>query len=99
MKRLNKYIDRLRNTTVDGVCDEVCLELGKDPIHQLIVVNYLKMVDRKPITYNNFFPLRYQVLLSEIQVQYAEYIVVKRDTDKLKMLRKEEMQVIADIGK
>ena len=99
MKRLNKYIDRLRNTTVDGVCDEVCLELVKDPIPKLIVVNYLKMVDRKPITYNNFFPLRYQVLLSEIQVQYAEYIVVKRDTDKLKMLRKEEMQVIADIGK
>ena len=28
----NKYLDNWRNPAVDGVCDEACLGLGKDPI-------------------------------------------------------------------
>ena len=61
--RLKKYLERLRNPMVDGVCDEGCLELGKDPIHRLTVVNCLKIIGSNPITYDNSFPLRYRVLL------------------------------------
>ena len=63
-KRLKKLLEILRNPTVVGVCDEGYLELGEDPIPQMTVANVLKMIGRKPITYNSFLPLRYQAFLS-----------------------------------
>ena len=50
--RLNKFLERLGNPTVDGVCDEGDLKLGKDPFLQMTVVNCLKMIGSKPITYS-----------------------------------------------
>ena len=39
-----------------------------------------------------------RALLSEYQVKYVEYIIVKRDTEKLEVSRREIIQVIPDLG-
>ena len=54
-KILNKSMDKLGNPTVYGVCDEGGLELGKDPVPQITVSNFLKMIGRKTIIYENTF--------------------------------------------
>ena len=38
---LKKLLEALSNPTVDGVCDEGDLELGKDPVPQTTVDNCL----------------------------------------------------------
>ena len=53
-----------------------------------------KSIGRKPITYENYFPLRYQAFLSKRQIKYVEDIVVTRDTVKLGISSKEVIQVV-----
>ena len=57
--RLNKSPETLRNPTVDGVCDEGGLELGKDPFPLMTLSNCLKIIYSNPITYKNYLLLRY----------------------------------------
>ena len=64
------------------------MELGKDPIPQMKVINFLKRIVGKPITYDNDFPLRHRVLLLEIQIEYVEDIILTRETDYIGMSRK-----------
>ena len=61
-------------------------------------IKFLQRIDRKPITYENNFPIKKSLLLSERQVNYVDDIIVKRDTANLGMSRKEMIQVISDIG-
>ena len=49
------------------------------------VVNSLKSIGRNPITYENYFPLINQALLSEMQVKYVQDVIVTRDMVKLGM--------------
>ena len=62
------------------------------------MVNYYKSIGRKPIIYENAFPMRYQVLLPEMQLNCVEDIVVTRDTLDLVMSRKEVIQGLSYIG-
>ena len=55
----------MRYPTVDGVCDEWNLELGEDKVTRMTVVNFLKNIGSKPITYDNTLPLRKRLLLPE----------------------------------
>ena len=57
--RLKKYIERMRNTLIDIVCVEGDLELGYDTVTQTTVANFLKIIDRNPVTYENYSPMRY----------------------------------------
>ena len=91
-------MERLRNPALDGVCNGLYLELGKDPITRLTVVNCLKIIGSKPITHKNAFLLRYRTLLLERQVNYVEDVAVTRDTENLGVSRKEFIQVISYIG-
>ena len=95
---LEKYLERLMNPTVDGVCYEGGLELCEDPINQMTVANFLKIIEGDPITYDNALPLRYRALLLERQINYVEDIVGTRDTENLGMSRKEVIQVISELG-
>ena len=61
------------------------------------VVDCLKMIVSKPITYDISFPLRNQVLLLKRQVKYVEDIVVTRDMAGVVMAKKEVIQDIEDI--
>ena len=80
-------------------CAEACLELGLDPVPKQTVFNVLQRIGRKPITYENAFPMKKRALLSENQVKYVEDIIVKRDTANLGMSSKEVIQVISDLFK
>ena len=66
-----------------GKCDEACLELGLDTVPKQTVLNILRRIGRKPITYENFFPDKNRALLSNLQVNYVEDIIIKRDTANL----------------
>ena len=81
-----------------GQCDEACLELGFDPVPKQTVFNVLWRIGRKPITYDNVFPVKKRSLLSENQVNYVEDIIVKIDTANFGMSRKEAIQVISELG-
>ena len=61
------------------------------------VVDCLKMIVSKPITYDISFPLRNQVLLLKRQVKYVEDIVVTRDMAGVVTAKKEVIQDIEDI--
>ena len=88
----------IRYPDVRGQWDEAFLELGLDPVPKQIVFNVLQRIGRKPITYENFFPMKKSSLLSERQEKYVEDIIIKRDTANLRMSRKELIQVILDLG-
>ena len=79
-------------------CDEACLELGLDPVPKQTVLNVLRRIGRKPITYENVFPEKKRSLLSNSQVKYVKDILIKIDTANLGMSRKEVIQVISEIG-
>ena len=81
-----------------GQCDEYCLELGLDPVPKHTILNVLQRIGRKPITYDNAFPMENMVLLPENQVKYVEDNIVKRDTANIGMSRKEVIQVISELG-
>ena len=83
---------------VRGYCDEACLELLFDPFPKQTVFTVLQMIGSKPITYDNALPSNNRALISEMQVNYMEDIIVKRDTEKLEMSRNKAIQVISDTG-
>ena len=65
LEKAEKILERLRNPKVYGVFDEGDLELGKDPVPHMTAADCFKSIGRKPITYNNSFPIRKQLLLSD----------------------------------
>ena len=70
---------------VNGVCDTACLELGRDPVTQMTVANFLQRIVSKPIIYENEFPPRKQAFISQRQVKYVEDIIVTRGMENLGM--------------
>ena len=80
------------------MCNKACLELGKDTVPQLTLVNCLQRIDINRITYKNAFPICRRGLLSQRKVKYSEDIIVTRDTAKLGMSRREVIHAISDIG-
>ena len=94
--RLKRALENSQYPSLRGQCDEACLKLGLDPVHKQTVFNVLRRIGRKPITYENVFPVKKRSLLSEIQVKYMEDIIIKRDTANLGMSRKYVIQVISD---
>ena len=74
------------------------MELRFDPVPEQTIFNVLQSIGRKPITYENEFPRKNMVLVSERQVNYVEDIIVKRDTENLGLSRKEVIQVISEIS-
>ena len=72
-----------------GNRDEDCLELGLDSVPKKTVFHVLQRIGRKPIAYENVFPMNNRAFLSENQVNYLENIIVKRDTANLGMSRRE----------
>ena len=81
--RLIEALVNSRYPYLGGKCDEACLELGFDPVTEQTVFNVLRRIFRKPIIYENAFPMKNRAFLSENQVKYMEYIIFKRDTSKL----------------
>ena len=96
--RLKKYLERLRNPTVYGVCDERYLGFGKDTVPRMTAVIFLKSIGGKPITYDNTFPLRKRAFLLQKKVNYVEDIIFTRDMEKYGMVMKEVIQILSDIG-
>ena len=78
--------------------NEDFLELGLGPVPKQTRLNVLHRISRKPITYENAFPMKKRVLLSESQIKYVEDIIVKRDTENLGISRKEMIQVISELA-
>ena len=74
------------------------LELGKDTVPQMKMVNFFRRIGSKPITYENASPLRKRALLSEMQGNYVQDIIVTIDTANLGMSRRDAIQVISYIG-
>ena len=87
--RLNESLVNSRYPSLRGHFDEACLELGIDPVPKQTVLNILRRIGRKPITYENVFPDKKRALLSNSQVKYVEDIIIKRDIVNLGMSRKE----------
>ena len=65
-----------------------------DPVPKQTIFNILHSIGRKPITYENSFPMKNSTLLSENQVKYVEGIIVKIDTANLGVSSKEVITVI-----
>ena len=65
-----------------------------DPVPKQTIFNILHSIGRKPITYENAFPMKNSTLLSENQVKYVEGIIVKIDTANLGVSSKEVIPVI-----
>ena len=70
-----------------------------DPVPKQTVFNVVQRIGRNPITYENDFPTKKMVLLSERQANYVENIIVKRETANLGISMREERQVISYLGK
>ena len=64
----------------------------------MTVTNCLQRNGCRPIKFENTSRVGKQVLLSLRQVNYVEYIIVTRDTEKLGISRQEVIQTISDIG-
>ena len=95
---MKKYLVNSLYPAVRLQCDEYYLELGLDIVPKKIVFNVLQRIGRKLITYENVFPDKKRALLSNLQVNYVEDIIIKRDTVNLGMSRKEVIQVISELG-
>ena len=81
-----------------GRWDVACLDLGIDRVTRQTIFNILRRIGRKPITYENVFPVKKRALRSNLQVKYVEDIIIKRDTANQGMSRKEVIQVISELG-
>ena len=46
---------------------------------------FLKINDNNPITYDNAFPMKNQTFISEIRVNYVQYMIFAQDMEKLMM--------------
>ena len=86
--RLKEALVNSRYPSLRQQSDVACLELGLYPVPKEIVFNVLRRIDRKPITYENAFPDKKRALLSNLQVEYVEDIIIKIDTSNLGMSRK-----------
>ena len=95
--RLKEALGSIQYPSLRRQCDEACLELRFDPVPKQTVFNVLQRIGRKPITYENVFPEKKRALLSSSQVNYVEDIIIKRDTEKLGISRKEVIQVILEL--
>ena len=62
------------------------MELGQDT--DMTVVKFTRRIGNKPMTYNNYLPVKNKTLLSGMQLKCVEYIVVARDITNLYMSRK-----------
>ena len=91
---LKKYLVNSQYPAVRGICYEACLELRFDTVHKQTVFNVLQRIVRKLITYENDVPTKNRELLLERWVNYVDDIIVKTDTTKLGMSKKEVIQVI-----
>ena len=69
--RINKSIQLQRKQKLEKVWDEVDLKLGEYPIPGITVVNRLRIIGRKLITYENTLPLIKRTLVSYHQVKYV----------------------------
>ena len=69
-------------------CDEACLGLGFYPVSKQILFNVLRRIGSNTITYENVFLVNNRALLLEIQVNYVEDIIIKRDKSNLGISRK-----------
>ena len=69
-----------------------------DPVPKHTILNVLQRIGRKPITYDNAFPMENMVLLPENQVKYMEDNIVRRDTANIGMSRKEVIQLISELS-
>ena len=96
--RLKEALVNIRYPSLRGQWDVACLELGLDPFPKQTVFNVLRRIGRKPITYDNVVLEKKRALLSNSQVKYVEYIIIKRDTANLGMSSKEVIQFISEIG-
>ena len=96
--RLKEALVNSQYPYLKGQCDEACLYLGLDPVPKQTVFNVLRMIGRKPITYENSFTEKKRSLLSNSQVKYVEDIIIKRDTSKLGVSRKELIQCVSELG-
>ena len=67
--------------------------LGLGPVPKQTVFSTFQIIGRKPITYENSFPMKKMLLLSENQVKYVEDIIVKIDTENLWISRREVIRV------
>ena len=96
--RLKKALVNSLYPSLRGQCDEACLKLGLDPVHKQTVFNVLRRIGRKPITYENHFPMKNRALISENQLNYVKDIIVKIDTANLGISRKYVIQVISELS-
>ena len=62
--RLKKVLVNSWYPYLRGQCDEACLELGLYPVPKQTIFNVLQRIGRKPITYENDFPMNNMALLS-----------------------------------
>ena len=86
--RLKEALVNSQYPSLSVKCDEACLSLGFDQVPKQTVFNVLRRIDRKPTTYDNAFLKKSRALLSGNQLNYVEYIIVKRDTENLGVSRK-----------
>ena len=70
---------------VRGKYYEASLELSFDTVPKKTLLIFLQRIVRNPITYENAFPMKNREFLPEKQVNYVEDIIVKRDTENLRM--------------
>ena len=96
--RLKEALVNSRYTSLRGKCGEACLELGLDKVPKKKLFTVLLRIVRKPITYENVFPEKNISLLSNLQINYVEDIIIERDTANLGMSRKEVINVISELG-
>ena len=73
--RLKRALMNSRYPSLRGKCDEAYLGLGLDIVTKQKILNVLQRIGRKPITYENAFPMKKRQLLSERQVNYVEDII------------------------
>ena len=98
LDKAENLLNILIKTKVYILWDKGDLELGEYLIPQRTIINCLIRTGNKLITYENASPLENGTMLSEIQVNCAQDIIVSRETINLDISTKEMIQVISDIG-
>ena len=54
--RLKEALVKSRDTSFRGQWNVACLDSGIDRVPRQIIINVVRRIGRKPITYENFFP-------------------------------------------
>ena len=63
--------------------DEGDLDLVENPITQMTVINCLRRIGNNPITYDKYFHMKNHTFISEMKLNYVQYIYLSRDMEKL----------------